>query len=128
MPEKYQALAENRKRDINLQIGLGQIEGNETFYQHGGLSTLHKQYLKGRKAKIANIKVNRMSNICKKYIPKNELIQFRKIDAEGGEKDVLLGNDFEKYRPKVFCIEATKPCTNIPSYDLWEDILLKNDY
>ena len=67
-----------------------------------------------------------MANICRKYIPKNEVIQFCKIDVEGGERNVLLGNDFEKYRPKIFCIESQK--NKIPNYDLWEYILLKNDY
>ena len=40
----------------------------------------------------------------------------------------MLGHDFENYRPKVFCIEATKPGTNIPCHELWEEILLNNDY
>ena len=57
-----------------------------------------------------------------------KLIQFCKIDVEGGEKDVLLGYDFENYRPKVFCIESTLPGTGIPCHKLWENILLKNDY
>lgn len=69
-----------------------------------------------------------MYNICRKYIPKNKKIQFCKIDVEGGERNVLLGNDFEKYRPKVFCIESTIPGTYIPNHGLWEYILLKNDY
>ena len=69
-----------------------------------------------------------MFNICRKYVPKNEIIQFCKIDVEGGEKDVLLGYDFENYRPKVFCIESVQVHTGIPNHDLWEDILLKNDY
>jgi len=69
-----------------------------------------------------------MVNICRKYILKNEVIQFVKIDVEGGERNVLLGYDFEKYGPKAICIEATKPFTMVPCHDLWEDILLKNDY
>ena len=69
-----------------------------------------------------------MKDICIKYIPKNLDIQFVKIDVEGGERDVLLGYDFENYRPKVFCIEATKPSTLIPTHQLWEEILLKNNY
>ena len=128
LSNKYKALEENRKRDINLQIGIGKIEGNESFYERGAVSTFHKQYLKGKMANITKIKVTTMLNLCKKYIPKNEVIQFCKIDVEGGEENVLLGNDFEKYRPKVFCIESTFPCTFIPSHDLWEYILLKNDY
>ena len=69
-----------------------------------------------------------MKNICKKYIPKNEQLQFVKIDVEGGEREVLLGYDFENYRPKAFCIESTKPGTNIPCHKSWEEILLNNDY
>ena len=67
-----------------------------------------------------------MDNICRKYISKNVEIQFCKIDVEGGERNVLLGNDFEKYRPKIFCIESTRHF--IPNHNLWEYILLKNDY
>ena len=69
-----------------------------------------------------------MKYICNKYIPKYEKIQFCKIDIEGNEKNALLGYDFINYRPKVFCIESTKPGTNIPSHEEWEDILLKNDF
>ena len=75
-----------------------------------------------------NIKINSMYNICKKYVPKNTIIQFCKIDVEGSERNVLLGYDFINYRPKVFCIESTIPATPIPTHDLFEDILFKNDY
>ena len=124
LPDKYKALVKFRKRDINLQIGAGRKKENRTFYLSGKGSTLQK------KKNLASIKieVDTMLSICKKYAPKNEIIQFCKIDVEGGEKDVLLGYDFENYRPKVFCIESTLPSTNIPCHDLWENILLKNDY
>ena len=69
-----------------------------------------------------------MKNICIKYVSKSEKIQFVKIDVEGGEREVLLGYDFVNYRPKVFCIEATKPGTRFPNHYLWEKILLKNNY
>ena len=35
-----------------------------------------------------------MSSVCEKYVPKGKIIQFCKIDVEGGERDVLLGYDF----------------------------------
>ncbi len=69
-----------------------------------------------------------MENVCKKYVPKGKKIEFCKIDVEGGERDVLLGYDFNNYRPKVFCLESTKPITNSPSHHEWEDILIKNNY
>ena len=102
------------------------MKKNETLYMLGFMSTLKK--INKKTIKSIAIKVDTMSSICRKYVPKNEVIQFCKIDVEGGEKDVLLGFDFESYRPKVFCIESTLPGTVIPCHDLWEDILLKNDY
>ena len=45
-----------------------------------------------------------MKYILNKYAPKNETIQFCKIDIEGGEKNALLGYDFENYRPKYFTL------------------------
>ena len=69
-----------------------------------------------------------MSNICKKYIKKDIKIHFCKIDVEGSEKNVLLGFDFENYRPQIFLIESTLPGTYIPSYSSWEYILLWNNY
>ena len=69
-----------------------------------------------------------MKNICRKYVKNNIELQFVKIDVEGGERDVLLGYDFEKFRPKVFCIEAKIPWKPISSHKLWEEILFNNDY
>ena len=55
-------------------------------------------------------------------------ISFLKIDVEGFEEKVLLGADFDKYRPEVIVIESTLPRTDIPCYDQWEYILIRNNY
>ena len=125
--DKYESLLINRNRDINLNIGVGKSEGNATLYLFGEGSTLFKENLNLEKNRT-EIKIYTMKNVCHKYVPKNEEIQFVKIDVEGGERDVLLGYDFVNYRPKVFCIESTKPGTEIPCHELWEEILLNNDY
>lgn len=85
------------------------MKGNGTLYMHGCGSTLQKANRKNYQSIAIN--VDTMLNLCRKYVPKNEIIQFCKIDVEGGEKNVLLGYDFENYRPKVFCIESTLPNT-----------------
>jgi FkbM family methyltransferase len=124
LPNKYQALVKFRERDINLQIGAGKMKKKGILYVMGSGSTLQKK----KNTKAISINIDTMSNICRKYVPKKEIIQFCKIDVEGEEKNVLLGYDFENYRPKVFCIESTLPGTSIPCHNLWEEILLKNDY
>lgn len=47
-------------------------------------------------------------------------IDFISIDVEGYEAEVLSGLDLSKYKPKVLCIEATLPSTDIPYWDKWE--------
>ena len=118
-----------RKRDINLNVGAGKKEGNLSLYLYGDCSTTRKKYIKKLKfTKFINIKIHTLKNICIKYVPKNETIQFVKIDVEGGEKNVLLGYDFQNYRPKVFCIESFIPLTNITTHQIWEHILFNNNY
>ena len=127
LPEMFSLISKNRIRDINLNIGAGEKEGIMSLNVRGGCSTLNKKYFNDKEPFI-NVTIYPLSKICKKYVPKDEEIQFCKIDVEGYEKYVLLGYDFENYRPKVFCVESTIPTTNIPSYQEWEYILLQNGY
>ena len=55
-------------------------------------------------------------------------IDFLKIDAEGTEREVLLGIDLRIWRPRVLLIEATFPNSQIPSHGEWEDLVLKEGY
>ena len=126
-PGKIELFKKDRPNDINLQLAIGAKEGNVTFYVKDQCSTYVKKY-SNHYENIINIKMDTMSNICKRYVPKGTKIDFCKIDVEGGEKNVLLGYDFINYRPKVFCIESTIPLTTKPNYILWEDILIKNNY
>ena len=103
LPDMYKKLSNDRKRDINLNIGASEKEDKLTLFLNGGASTVTKKYFKEKGITI-NIKVYPLSKICKKYVPKNEEIQFCKIDVEGHEKNVLLGFDFENYRPKYFAL------------------------
>lgn len=127
LPEKFQSLLKFRNRDINLQIGVGAIKSTTTLYLNAAGSTTSKMFANNKTRKL-NITIDTMENICRKHVPKETEIQFCKIDIEGDEKNALLGYDFKNYRPKIFCIESTKPGTNIPNYDNWEYILLGNDY
>ena len=126
LPKQIKIFEKERPNDINLQIVAGNDEGNVTLYIDGMSSTVQKKYAK-RKENI-NIKMDKMSNICKQYVPKGKEVDFCKIDVEGNEREVLLGYDFTNYKPKVFCIESTVPLTRIPTHQLWEEILINNGY
>ena len=126
-PDKKDLFDKDRPKDINLQLAIGEKKGNIEFYINDQCSTYIKQYSRNAKT-IINVSMDTMSNICKKYVPKGRNVDFCKIDVEGGEKNVLLGYDFINYRPKVFCIESTVPLSYIPTHELWENILIQNNY
>ena len=126
----YAKLQKYRKRDINLQLGVGNNEGKAFLRIKGKLSRCSSIEL-DKKQKSSNnieIKVITMTNICKTYIPKGTQIEFCKIDVEGYEKNVLLGYDFINYRPKVFCIESLSRGKGQIPYQDWEYIFTKNNY
>ena len=127
LPEMFSLISKNRIRDINLNIGAGEKEGIMSLNVRGACSTLNKKYFNDKEPFI-NVTIYPLSKICKKYVPKDEEIQFCKIDVEGYEKYALLGYDFKNYRPKVFCIESASPANLAPSYQEWEYILLQNGY
>ena len=119
-----------RLRDINLWIGVGCKEGEASYYRQGDWGGLSTFVEKNRREEAImakeKVKITTLKNICEEYVSND--ISFLKIDVEGMEKDVLLGMDFKNYRPKILVIESTLPCTDIPNYEEWEDIVLSNKY
>ena len=121
-----------RPEDINICMGLGEKDGTVDFYVQGdmlcGISTaasenVNEDFYKGK----TTIQITTLRKICDEYVRDRE-ISFLKIDVEGYEGNVLLGADFNRYRPKVIVMEATLPMTDIPCYDKWENILTDNKY
>lgn len=128
LPDMFNELMAKRERDINLNVGLGNKEGKLTLHIENMLSTFSKevvadQHLDGKPT--LQVEVSTLATVLNAFKPSN--IHFCKIDVEGFEKQVLEGMDWS-YRPWVFCMESTKPNTEIPSYDEWEHILLDHGY
>lgn len=131
LEEMWQLLSEDRKRDINLNVGAGDAEGELELSVNGGLSSVCNDIVEEASKKgieIRKVPIKTLTQICDEYCPVGQEIAFCKIDVENFEREVLMGLDLKKYRPKVFAIEATLPCTDIPCYDNWESILLENGY
>ncbi|MDR0715198.1 MAG: FkbM family methyltransferase [Puniceicoccales bacterium] len=128
--KEYGELVIDRDRDVNLCVCAGENHGELGLYEKGKLSTLDPNIAKTWKyiSSPRKVKIVPLGDICKEYCPRDQEIQFCKIDVEGFEREVLLGFDFQNFRPKIFVIEATEPCTMIPTQQKWEDILLANDY
>lgn len=128
---EYKLFEKERPRDINLNIGIANKEGNLSFreYEGSGYSTFSevekKNHLLDKELTVKKFKdylvnVVPLKNVFKKY--KISSIQFIKIDVEGFEYEVLKSNDWEKYRPEVICIEANH------INDDWRPFLKKQKY
>jgi len=129
----YEKLVECRPRDINLNIGISNEIGTFelTEFIDTGLSTFapaHTEELFAGRFNTRKVSVETctLSGILVSYAP--VVIDFMKIDVEGWERQVIESNDWDHYRPKVLCIEATLPGTNTPAWDTWEPLILAADY
>ena len=133
-PNLYEVFTRTRPRDINLNLGVSDkagklrlreyldAEGYSTFsplmqqeYTRDS-STLTKRYVDH------DITVLPLQDIFKQY--QVGQIDFMKIDVEGFEYEVIVGNDWNKYRPKVLCIEAN----HIYKDKNWQQIIRKHNY
>ncbi len=67
-----------------------------------------------------------LAALCERYGVGH--IDFLKIDVEGAEADVLAGNDWSRFRPRIVVAEAIDPATNGPTFEKWEPDLLRAGY
>ncbi|WP_084227293.1 FkbM family methyltransferase [Nostoc sp. KVJ20] len=118
--EFYNLFEQERSRDINLNIALSNSEGNLEFFQvvgQPGNSTLNKEIAykiaqeKGLELSRNTVSVKTLAEVCKEYV--DQKIDFLKIDVEGAEEEVILGGNWDIFRPTILVIETTLPGTNI---------------
>ena len=118
---EYDKIAQFRKRDINLNMAVSEIDGELTFYQIGNdssLSTLDYDTAV-RMSEVYDLKLTTkkvismpLYKILDSYL-KNRNIDFMSVDAEGHDLSVLKSNNWEKYRPTLVMVES-----NIDSMDI----------
>ena len=126
--DKCALLSEMRPRDINLCVGLGSERGKLDIFELDEMSTFLEEFANNSNNKRQR-NILTLSEVYERYCPPNQDVHFCKIDVEGYERQVLEGvKDWQKFRPWVFCMEATLPNTYTPCHEQWEDLLLANDY
>lgn len=101
-----------RKRDINLNVGVGVLKRKMVFYEFmpDTLSTFSKkEYLRYKKLGYKFIGSKKVEVLPLKEIlskRKSKKIDFLSVDTEGFDLEVLKSNDWTKFRPNYICIES----------------------
>lgn len=105
-------LIEERPRDYTIPIGIGNKKMIETFYlckEVPEWSTFSKKHMQihskhGIKFIKKRKKILPLKDVLEKYGV--DVIHFLKIDVEGYEKEVILSNNWNKFKPFVVVVEA----------------------
>lgn len=154
----HELLERERPCDINVRAACGDLNGYRDFHvvHDSGLSTFDAGNARaavrreGFDVDVVRVTVLTLADICENYVPREATLEaysgvgpriggnardcphiaidFLKIDVEGWERQVVAGADWERFRPKILCIEATQPMTEIPTHDAWEPLLEQAGY
>ena len=115
-PKLLQKFRRFRSRDININVGIGPYEAELDFYiiDDPTLSTFSKEEAESL---VATGKFKLLAVEKVKLITIEQLIHqycggifpdFLSLDVEGLDFDILRSVPFEKYAPKVICVEAAE--------------------
>lgn len=134
--DPFKRLAEARPRDVNLNVGLSDHEGTLTLYEFppdiSAVSTFSEEQAEWhRDSGLASVgqpvTVTTLAKVLEEHVGETT-VDFLSVDVEGHERQVLVGGDWTRFRPRVVIVEATQPATTIPTHDQWEDVLLDAGY
>jgi FkbM family methyltransferase len=114
-PDAIHRFFSERSRDTNLQLGVSDVSTTLTYYSFDepALNTFEKSLVDSRLkntpyrvSEELEIRVERLDNILKQYLPPNRKIDFLSIDVEGRDFAVLQSNDWTLFRPRCVLVEA----------------------
>lgn len=112
-PERFKKFLVSRGGDINLNIGIGKKEKKQDFYRFipDTLSTFSRadkeSYIRQGYKLVDRLGISmaKLKDILYTYC-KDKEIDFVSIDTEGSDLEVLMTNDWQKFNPRLICIET----------------------
>ena len=110
-PKNYKLFLYQRSKDVNLNIGIGEKDETLTFYEFDTdtVSTFSKERVEKLKEEgfklLEEIEI-KVLPLWKVFEGVKGQVDFMSIDTEGLDMKVIKSNNWNKYRPKIICIEG----------------------
>ncbi len=123
-----------RPRDVLIQALAGRIEGTLDLFEattFHGLSTASVDHaVAAEQAGVAGQRVVKPVTTLAKLCAEHNVavIDFLKVDVEGHEAEVLAGQDWTRFRPRVVLVEAIEPLSMKDAAHRFEPFLLSQGY
>lgn len=123
-PNLFQKLSEGRPSDVNLNVGIGAESGTLKFYRlepstlssfDPAVARYNRRSLGAKALGEVILPVVTLTSVLDKHLKDRE-IDFMSVDVEGSELEVLQGNDWQRYRPRLILIEIYHRGKEIQSY------------
>jgi len=122
MAEAIDLFNTTRKKDINVNVGIGQEKGELDYYMFASrdYNTFSKDFADDLMRNdgfvlkdIKKVPVITMEELLDAYLPTGQHIDFITIDAEGLDLEILQSNNWNKYSADFILIEIDAKCRNV---------------
>jgi FkbM family methyltransferase len=134
-PSAIKAFQLFRKRDINLNLGVGGEKGTLKFYcfNEPALNSFSKEVSerinresdKYKIIKEVDVEILPLSEIFDTYLPKDTRIDFMSIDVEGLDYQVLRSNNWDKYKPDFILVEENINLDELDQSEIYQFLKAK---
>ena len=124
-PGSMRAFDKERPGDINLEVAIGDAEGEMIFHKigdgHHQMNSFNPAFQENLFDEVpvdattitkSPVRVQRLSSVLSAHLKPGQSIDFITIDVEGLEESVLRSNDWNVYRPIIVMIESHGPLAN----------------
>ena len=115
MPGAMTAFREWRPEDTNIECLISNDTRPRTFFQYEepALNTLSEDMVRQRERDAPHYRLTgsivlparRLADILASHLPSGQAIDLLNVDVEGHDLDVLISNDWERFRPELIVVE-----------------------
>lgn len=114
-PAVHKQFLAHRSRDININKGVSLINEKKNYYvfNESALNTFDESIADRlvsegiyKLINVLTIEVDRLENILSSNLPVEVEIDFMTVDCEGYDLNVLMSNDWKKFRPNYILAES----------------------